>query len=364
MFRILLKKSSKIIAPSQSNNELQEKKIPSVANPVANPSKFKPSFPNISQKSSKITTPAQSNSDIQETKISVVANPNKFDPTAQSASKITTPAKKIVQKPRINNSQEKINEPAIPNKLKPNVSNIAQNTSKITEPTENLKKFKPTVLKEINIDQNSHDEKIAEKPQSNITQPKSKKLSKRVSFQMEKDINGAESKNVQDEPTKKNQSHFDKSAKIKEKNNSTLTKPDIIHSISPEPEAFYKSPINLKDESKNQLNDPEKRVLSSGRIVSIKKTTTDKDIEIIFESASRRTLFVSNLPFKVSEKHIPIIFDGFQIVSSKIQLNKFGKSKGSCYVEFTSPKELERVLFEMQGIEVDDRALKLQRIVE
>ncbi|KAK6097877.1 hypothetical protein MT418_001965 [Batrachochytrium dendrobatidis] len=72
---------------------------------------------------------------------------------------------------------------------------------------------------------------------------------------------------------------------------------------------------------------------------------------------SKTTIFIGNLPFKVSSDDILVIFKDYKVKSAHVVMTKFGRSKGYGFMEMESASEQERVLADVSDVKVEDRTL-------
>ncbi|XP_063023179.1 nucleolin isoform X2 [Melospiza melodia melodia] len=68
-----------------------------------------------------------------------------------------------------------------------------------------------------------------------------------------------------------------------------------------------------------------------------------------------RTLFLKNLPYRITEDAIREVFEN--AVEVRIVMNKDGSSKGMAYIEFKTEAEANKALEEKQGTEIEGRAV-------
>ncbi|KAJ3145869.1 hypothetical protein HK101_002395 [Irineochytrium annulatum] len=68
-------------------------------------------------------------------------------------------------------------------------------------------------------------------------------------------------------------------------------------------------------------------------------------------------LFVANLPFKVDDEALKVIFSGYKVTSAQVVCVRSGRSKGYGFVEVADKAEQTRVLSELQNVQVDGRDL-------
>ncbi|XP_020827821.1 nucleolin [Phascolarctos cinereus] len=70
-----------------------------------------------------------------------------------------------------------------------------------------------------------------------------------------------------------------------------------------------------------------------------------------------RTLFVKNLPYKVTQEELKEVFE--DAIEVRLVCTKDGTPKGIAYVEFKTEADVDKALEEKQGTEIDGRALIL-----
>ncbi|KAJ3019080.1 hypothetical protein HKX48_002386 [Thoreauomyces humboldtii] len=75
---------------------------------------------------------------------------------------------------------------------------------------------------------------------------------------------------------------------------------------------------------------------------------------------SETTLFVANLPFKVTDEDLKSIFKDYQVTSAHVVVLRSGRSKGFGFVEVASEEEQQKVLNELKNVEVDGRELVIK----
>uniref|UniRef100_A0A8C9NKY4 Nucleolin n=1 Tax=Serinus canaria TaxID=9135 RepID=A0A8C9NKY4_SERCA len=68
-----------------------------------------------------------------------------------------------------------------------------------------------------------------------------------------------------------------------------------------------------------------------------------------------RTLFLKNLPYRITEDNIREVFEN--ALEVRIVMNKDGSSKGMAYIEFKTEAEANKALEEKQGTEIEGRAV-------
>ncbi|NXB76397.1 NUCL protein, partial [Donacobius atricapilla] len=68
-----------------------------------------------------------------------------------------------------------------------------------------------------------------------------------------------------------------------------------------------------------------------------------------------RTLFLKNLPYRITEDEIREVFEN--ALEVRIVMNKDGNSRGMAYVEFETEAEADKALEEKQGTEIQGRAV-------
>ena len=80
------------------------------------------------------------------------------------------------------------------------------------------------------------------------------------------------------------------------------------------------------------------------------------------ESRMATRLYVKNIPFRITkEDFIGIFKDKGEVVSARIIFEKTtGRSKGFGFVEMAKEEEVQRVLNEINGMEVNGRILTIE----
>ncbi|KAJ3073129.1 hypothetical protein HDU98_002165, partial [Podochytrium sp. JEL0797] len=78
--------------------------------------------------------------------------------------------------------------------------------------------------------------------------------------------------------------------------------------------------------------------------------------------ASKTTLFVANLPFKVDSDSLAKIFADYNVASAKVVTLRNGRSKGFGFVELVSEEEQLKVLQDLEdsNLNVDGRDLSIR----
>lgn len=75
---------------------------------------------------------------------------------------------------------------------------------------------------------------------------------------------------------------------------------------------------------------------------------------------STTTLYVSNLPFNLSDEGFQQVFASFEVKSARVVRHKYsGRSKGYGFVEFDSNAEQQRALSEVGIVEINGRTLTI-----
>ncbi|XP_040469285.1 nucleolin [Falco naumanni] len=92
-----------------------------------------------------------------------------------------------------------------------------------------------------------------------------------------------------------------------------------------------------------------------GSEVKLEKAKSKETIKENKKERDARTLFVKNLPYRLTEDEIKEVFENAQEI--RIVMNKEGNSKGMAYVEFKSEAEANKALEEKKGTEIDGRAM-------
>ncbi|XP_054241855.1 nucleolin [Indicator indicator] len=92
-----------------------------------------------------------------------------------------------------------------------------------------------------------------------------------------------------------------------------------------------------------------------GLEVKLEKAKSKETLKENKKERDARTLFVKNLPYRITEDEIREVFEN--AVEVRMVMNKEGNSKGMAYIEFKSEAEANKALEEKQGTEVDGRAM-------
>ena len=71
-------------------------------------------------------------------------------------------------------------------------------------------------------------------------------------------------------------------------------------------------------------------------------------------------VYVGNLPFSVSDEELNKLFEGYEVEEVSLIKDKFsGRSKGFGFVTFASEESAEKAISEMNGKDIQGRALKV-----
>ncbi|XP_014801534.1 PREDICTED: nucleolin [Calidris pugnax] len=92
-----------------------------------------------------------------------------------------------------------------------------------------------------------------------------------------------------------------------------------------------------------------------GSEVKLEKAKSKETIKENKKERDARTLFVKNLPYRLTEDEMREVFENAQEI--RIVMNKDGSSKGMAYIQFKTEAEANKALEEKQGTEVDGRAM-------
>ena len=69
-------------------------------------------------------------------------------------------------------------------------------------------------------------------------------------------------------------------------------------------------------------------------------------------------IYVGNLPLSYDEENIKTLFEGFELTSVKVILDRdTGKSRGFAFVEIDSKTDAQRAIKELNGKEVENRSI-------
>ncbi|NXT48062.1 NUCL protein, partial [Pluvianellus socialis] len=92
-----------------------------------------------------------------------------------------------------------------------------------------------------------------------------------------------------------------------------------------------------------------------GLEVKLEKAKSKETIKENKKERDARTLFVKNLPYRLTEDEMRDVFEN--ALEIRIVMNKEGNSKGMAYIEFKTEAEANKALEEKQGAEIDGRAM-------
>ncbi|XP_030351904.1 nucleolin [Strigops habroptila] len=92
-----------------------------------------------------------------------------------------------------------------------------------------------------------------------------------------------------------------------------------------------------------------------GSEVKLEKAKSKETMKENKKERDARTLFVKNLPYRLTEDEMREVFENAQEI--RIVMNKEGNSKGMAYIEFKTEAEANKALEEKQGTEIDGRAM-------
>ncbi|NWI64678.1 NUCL protein, partial [Todus mexicanus] len=92
-----------------------------------------------------------------------------------------------------------------------------------------------------------------------------------------------------------------------------------------------------------------------GLEIKLEKAKSKETIKENKKERDARTLFVKNLPYRLTEEEMKEVFEN--ALEIRILMNKEGNSKGMAYIEFKTEAEANKALEEKQGTEIDGRAI-------
>ncbi|NXS03365.1 NUCL protein, partial [Oxylabes madagascariensis] len=92
-----------------------------------------------------------------------------------------------------------------------------------------------------------------------------------------------------------------------------------------------------------------------GLEVKLEKAKSKETMKENKKERDARTLFLKNLPYRITEDEIKEVFEN--ALEVRIVMNKDGSSKGMAYVEFKTEAEADKALEEKQGTEIEGRAV-------
>ncbi|KFQ50932.1 Nucleolin, partial [Pelecanus crispus] len=99
-----------------------------------------------------------------------------------------------------------------------------------------------------------------------------------------------------------------------------------------------------------------------GLEIKLEKAKSKETMKENKKERDARTLFVKNLPYRLTEDEMRDVFEN--ALEVRIVMNKEGNSKGMAYVEFKTEAEANKALEEKQGTEIDGRAMVIDFIGE
>uniref|UniRef100_A0A8C3MFT3 Nucleolin n=1 Tax=Geospiza parvula TaxID=87175 RepID=A0A8C3MFT3_GEOPR len=92
-----------------------------------------------------------------------------------------------------------------------------------------------------------------------------------------------------------------------------------------------------------------------GLEIKLEKAKSKEAMKEDKKERDARTLFLKNLPYRITEDDIKEVFEN--AVEVRIVMNKDGSSKGMAYIEFKTEAEANKALEEKQGTEIEGRAV-------
>ncbi|NXX77562.1 NUCL protein, partial [Urocolius indicus] len=92
-----------------------------------------------------------------------------------------------------------------------------------------------------------------------------------------------------------------------------------------------------------------------GLEIKLEKAKSKESMKENKKERDARTLFVKNLPYRVTEDELREVFEN--AVEVRIVMNKEGSSKGMAYIEFKTEADANKALEEKKGTEIDGRTL-------
>ncbi|XP_053930731.1 nucleolin [Cuculus canorus] len=92
-----------------------------------------------------------------------------------------------------------------------------------------------------------------------------------------------------------------------------------------------------------------------GLEIKLEKAKSKETMKENKKERDARTLFVKNLPYRLTEDEIREVFEN--ALEVRIVMNKEGNSKGMAYIEFKTEAEANKALEEKQGTEIDGRTM-------
>ncbi|XP_066182005.1 nucleolin isoform X2 [Sylvia atricapilla] len=92
-----------------------------------------------------------------------------------------------------------------------------------------------------------------------------------------------------------------------------------------------------------------------GLEIKLEKAKSKETMKETKKERDARTLFLKNLPYRITEDEIKEVFEN--ALEVRIVMNKDGSSKGMAYVEFKTEAEANKAREEKQGTEIEGRAV-------
>ncbi|NXY50651.1 NUCL protein, partial [Ceuthmochares aereus] len=99
-----------------------------------------------------------------------------------------------------------------------------------------------------------------------------------------------------------------------------------------------------------------------GLEIKLEKAKSKETMKENKKERDARTLFVKNLPYRLTEDEIREVFEN--ALEVRIVMNKEGNSKGMAYIEFKTEADANKALEEKKGTEIDGRTMVIDFIGE
>ncbi|KAJ9064529.1 hypothetical protein DSO57_1029545 [Entomophthora muscae] len=166
-------------------------------------------------------------------------------------------------------------------------------------------------------------------------------------------------------PRKKNSKRSDKAGKDQDTNEEDKTS-DKENGVAPKPKK--NATVEVKPASEQKVNgdsehngeEQQEGLPNNRRKGRGKSSRPRRKRTIVSGEPSPTTLYVSNLPFNLSDEGLQQVFSSYEVKSAHVVRHApSGRSKGFGFVDFESNEEQQRVLAEIGIVEINGRVLNI-----